>query len=95
MDRTRLDLLHYFMDRLYGLPGCSAGGPLHIVTDDGNAHDSDLEFCREAANDNEKWSETVRDVAVKILDTLTPFTEAQREDALNEWWDKRLYAHQA
>lgn len=34
------------------LPGNGAGGNLHIVIDDGNIRDSDVMFCREAAEDD-------------------------------------------
>lgn len=29
----------------YTLPGCGAGGPLHILLDDDNYRDGDIEFC--------------------------------------------------
>ena len=30
---------------LYKLKGCSAGGPLHILLDDDNYSDDDIDFC--------------------------------------------------
>lgn len=43
-------LRHY-----YALPGNSGGGALHIVLEDGNVRDSDLEFCYRWAMTDGDW----------------------------------------
>lgn len=44
-----------YIDCLYQLEGCGAGGMLHIVTDDDNIEDEDILFClKECLNHPEK-----------------------------------------
>lgn len=44
------------IDLLYDLPDCGAGGCCHVVTDDGNIYDRDLQFvinfCKDDRNKN-------------------------------------------
>lgn len=61
----------------------SAGGPLHVITDDFNVEDSNLAFCLlqiPGWNDpyNAEDSPHVQWLSSKILDLLEPMTESQR-----------------
>ena len=38
------DILKGVIDKLYSIPGCGAGGPCHIVTDDDNVRVCDLRY---------------------------------------------------
>lgn len=40
-----LDTIKAYINCLYALDGCLTGGLLHIVTDDGNLEDSDIQWC--------------------------------------------------
>lgn len=71
--------------RLYDLPNCSTGGPLHIATDDYNLEDDNLDYC--ARDIEEQWSVTespperraeIVQVVEQILALLRPMTLAQR-----------------
>jgi hypothetical protein len=50
---------------LYALPDCGAGGCLHILLDDNNYADSDLEWCKKYCEENAKGDEY--DIAITIL----------------------------
>lgn len=39
------------IDDLHEIPGCEVGGPLHIVTDDPNYDDDDLNYCARSVFD--------------------------------------------
>lgn len=39
------DGLKILCKKLYGFPDCCSGGPLHILLDDNNLRDGDIEFC--------------------------------------------------
>lgn len=79
---------------LHNLPNCGVGGPLHIVTDDLNATDSDLDFCVRELRGH--WSiEDVTDADFRlicettwaIVDALRPVSEDERERLLGlRWW---------
>lgn len=71
-------------DKLYTDEPC--GGPLHIVTDDGNVRDSDLLFCyRNLCDDNYKCSRVTKAICLEILHWLSGLNEAQRLI----WWHAR------
>jgi len=65
---------------LYEFEPC--GGPLHIITDDGNVRDSDLVFCFRWLHENPSASAVVEAVSFKILKLLSLMTEPQRV----VWW---------
>ena len=50
--------LQTLVERLYALPNCALGGPLHIVVDDYNVRDSDLDFCEGELADH--WGNRAR-----------------------------------
>lgn len=79
---------------LYALPTCTVGGPLHIILDDGNCRDSDLDFCRDEVTGGEHWSMAeatpedraeIARLSLAIIDFLRPSTEAQRRAIIKEW----------
>jgi hypothetical protein len=54
----------------YALPGNGAGGNLHIVLDDGNVRDSDIEFCIERAQEKgDKFGEAIGRVLLRMSKT--------------------------
>ncbi len=74
---------------LHELPNCAVGGPLHIVTDDLNVRDSDLDFCEAELADH--WSiqrsepsdqERIRAVCRALIGELRKLTLRQRLKAL-------------
>lgn len=56
---------------LYKLPGCSAGGCCHIVTDDDNIEDEDLkwvmDYCKQPENSNRIDSELSYAICAMLL----------------------------
>ena len=66
-------------DVLYEREPC--GGPLHIITDDGNVRDSDLVFCFRWLHEEPTHTITAV-VALEILKLLALMTEPQRL----VWW---------
>lgn len=71
-------------DKLYTDEPC--GGPLHIVTDDGNVRDSDLLLCyRNLCDDNYKCSRVTKAICLEILHWLSDLNEAQRLI----WWHQK------
>ena len=42
---SNMKTLCEYCKALYRLDGCGCGGPLHILLDDGNYNDHDIQFC--------------------------------------------------
>jgi hypothetical protein len=49
--REEMRHLQHAIRDFHTIPGCETGGPLHIVTDDGNVEDRNLDFCFDALFD--------------------------------------------
>lgn len=65
----------------YSFSQNSAGGVLHIATDDGNLEDGDIFFCQEKA---EKEGDHL---ALLIAEVLRCFTVEEREKMYDDnWW---------
>lgn len=62
------------IERLYELDG--SGGRLHIVTDDWNLEDGNIEFCREAVSKAVPGEQA--DVERRIVELMTPMSAAER-----------------
>jgi hypothetical protein len=63
---------------LHEQPDGAVGGPLHIITDDGNVKDDDILFCFRNLEDNTSYSVVVRLVAREMLRLLSLLTAPQR-----------------
>ena len=61
----------------------SAGGPMHIVTDDSNVDDHSLEFCIGKLKGDPCEAE-----ARSVIEFLRPLTEKEREEVIDEFWVK-------
>lgn len=72
------------IEDLYQLPDCSTGGPLHIITDDNNITDHNLESCRQWLLDpDDEWHGRSRspardELGTQILDGLLVMSEVER-----------------
>ena len=54
----------------YKLPGNGVGGKLHIVLDDGNTHNTDIEYCITASKiENDKDAEMLGTVLLMMSQT--------------------------
>lgn len=85
--KPQMDELLSCCKRLYQLPGCGAGGCLHILLDDNNYRDSDLEFCRQYCSEHAEGEE--RELAMKILDMYSAMSLQER--TLFDWyWNGRF-----
>lgn len=51
----------------YKFDGCGSGGPLHILLDDDNFHDSDIVFCMGACLDKEDYKVTDEAAALGLI----------------------------
>jgi hypothetical protein len=87
---TRIGLLWEFRYMFYAQWDCVCGGPLHILLDDGNVKDSDIQFCREELQ-LPRWDH-IRELGTVILDMLGKLSPAQRlywyeHREMQEIWD--------
>ncbi len=78
--RARCDRLYEIQQLIYAEAGCEAGGPLHILLDDGNVRDVDLVACYQYLQAPD--AEHVRGLGIALLHELTFLNEAQRY----YWW---------
>jgi len=70
---------------LYDTEDGGVGGYGHIVFDDWNLDDGDIDFCLKAANNNEYSShlcEETRRASIKALEAFKALTEDERYSAL-------------
>lgn len=81
--KPRMKLLLEYCKCLYKLPGCGAGGSLHILLDDDNYSDSDLEWCRRYCEGNKDAIE--HDIAMLILDEYSKLSLKERTLFDNLW----------
>lgn len=74
---------------LYKIEGCGAGGNLHILLDDGNYRDSDIEWCKQLCIDNPQDEEST--LGILICDELLKLTMDERHVFFLMWdgWDSR------
>jgi hypothetical protein len=77
---TRLNLLNDMREIFYTLPGCSCGGPLHVVLDDGNMLDNYLISAQNKLHEPEY--ESHRFLGLAIVQELMMLSPAQRY----LWW---------
>lgn len=69
--------------KLYCMPECGAGGPLHILTDDWNVRDHDIDFCTQSLEeDRNEFSQEVNNISNEILDLIRPMTVEERYTVL-------------
>lgn len=62
-------------------PGNAVGGSLHIVLEDNNVDDSDVEFCRQ-------WAVERGDIeGVALAETLLRMSKTQRLKLAGSWYD--------
>ena len=63
---------------LYDLDGCECGGLCHIVTDDGNIYDNDLDFVIKWSNKEETKDIVEKELCILICTLLKQMTFKQR-----------------
>ena len=81
--KPQMNRLLSYCKRLYKLPGCAAGGCLHILLDDNNYDDESLAFCRRYCEENAAGEE--RKLAIKILDMYSAMSLKERTLFDNMW----------
>lgn len=74
-----MDALLETCKEFYKLPGCGAGGPLHILLDDDNITDNDIKFCIRECLYNSEYSDEVRSAGLLICSMYIVMTEKQRK----------------
>ena len=79
----RLQLLHTLVAELYAWPGCLVGGPFHVLLDDGNFEDANLDAS--AQNLAQPQWKGIKELGTAILEMLRTLSPAQR----CYWWDYR------
>lgn len=91
-------LLHSALDALYALPGCSLGGPLHLVTEDMNTETHHIVWCvaRAAASFDDYGllptaGEQAVDVVMDVACELLAMPEDDREPAIEAWHRKETH----
>ena len=85
--------LHDLLTRLHDFPTCGVGGPLHIVVDDLNVTDDNLDHCHSEVDDHWSYDEAtpedqplIAGTCYAILDLLRPLCEDERYAAIEDWW---------
>lgn len=74
--RPSIEGMRAIIAAFYKLPGNSGGGSLHIVLDDRNVEDCNVQHCRE-------WAEERNDASgVNMAELLLKFTEGERAEML-------------
>ena len=63
---------------LYDLDGCECGGLCHIVTDDDNIYDNDLDWVIEWCNKEENKDRVEKELCILICTLLKQMTFKQR-----------------
>lgn len=65
--------------KLYEHPECEAGGYAHIVTDDWNLEDEDIDFCiKQAEKGEHDIDEKGRKLCLEVLNQLKSLNEYER-----------------
>lgn len=77
------------MARLYTLPRCEIGGPLHVQLEDGNV-DLDMKpwYTRDGKPGPDDWAAEVHEVCDRIEAVMTPMSEYQRRLVLSFVWPR-------
>lgn len=85
-----VDELIQLIKELYATEMGGAGGPLHIVLDDWNLEDDNIEWCllrlTEHPEDIEYFGKHAVDLSIKIALWLYRIPEAQRYAVLHKEW---------
>lgn len=69
--------------KLYEHPDCGVGGYAHIVVDDWNTEDGNIDYClMEALGGKYDIDEEGRQLCIEVLNKLKPLTEDERITAL-------------
>lgn len=79
------------INRLYEMPNCGVGGPLHVVTDDFNVEDHCLDACERLLTDPEPWygtDEAMVALTRTIIAGMRRLTLGQRGTVLAVKWDE-------
>lgn len=75
-------ILIQLISLLYEIEGCSCGGSLHIVSDDFNLSNSDMDFCKKFAIENNAIE---KEIVIAICDILKSMTYEQRSIYVNDF----------
>jgi len=79
------------LKQLYNSDDGGIGGYAHIVTDDGNIEDANIDSCLEDAKKNiSNMSQETVSASIRCLEALRKLTEDEREVVLLEFWKRRL-----
>ena len=74
----KMPIIVQSIQTLYSLPGCGAGGCCHIVTDDGNIQDKDLQFVIDYCNRPENADCVDKELSELICKLLLQLSFEQR-----------------
>lgn len=84
------DELIQLIKELYATEKGGTGGPLHIVLDDWNLEDDNIEWCMfrmiESSEDREYFGEDILRLSIKIALRLYRIPELQRYAVLHKEW---------
>lgn len=71
-------------DAIHSSPDGAVGSYAHIVTDDWNLEDSDIEFCIEYAHKNERENtcDEIRQVCLEFLNIMLTMSKDERYSAM-------------
>lgn len=98
MPNTDQEILN-LITKIYAHPEGGAGGPLHIVLDDGNTRDKDIQFCL-TPETMDGFPDDIQALAKECGEALLEFgDEDERGDLIDRHWEterkKRIQAKTA
>ena len=76
--KPKCEVISMLIHLLYELDGCSCGGLCHIVTDDNNIHDDDLEFVIDYCKQDENKDCIDKEISSLICSLMLELTFEQR-----------------
>lgn len=74
-----LETIQRYIECLYSIEGCSCGGLLHILTDDGNVQDNDIDWCLEYIEREENRGREEYEISKLICKEMKKLSLPQRK----------------
>ncbi len=77
--------------KLYSIPECETGGPLHIVLDDSNVSDSNIIWCLDHCRDQYFVTDEIASLCYQIGGLLLTVPEKDRYDLVDHAWNIAIF----
>ena len=78
-----METIQRYIECLYSIEGCSCDGLLHVLTDDGNIQDHDIDWCLEYIEQEENRGREEYEISKLICQEMKKLSLPQRELLIN------------